>query len=62
MTLYKGVEPPHIKATIYDVELQAGKSITLPTKTEDNKFLSFLIEGNAIIDGTNIPEKNCRAL
>ena len=52
----KGVEPPHIKATIYDVELQAGKSITLPTKTEDNVFI-FLIEGNAIIDGTNIPEK-----
>lgn len=44
------------KATIYDVELQAGKSITLPTKTEDNVFI-FLIEGNAIIDGTNIPEK-----
>lgn len=52
----KGVEPPHIKATIYDVELQAGKSITLPTKTEDNVFI-FLIEGNAIMDGTNIPEK-----
>ena len=28
----------------------------MPTKTEDNVFI-FLIEGNAIIDGTNIPEK-----
>ncbi|MCD8359981.1 MAG: hypothetical protein LUC29_03930 [Acidaminococcaceae bacterium] len=52
----KGVEPPHIKATIYDVELQAGKTITLPTKPEDNVFV-FLITGNAIIDGSNISEK-----
>ena len=52
----KGVEPPHIKATIYDVELQAGKTITLPTKPEDNVFV-FLITGNAIIDGSNISKK-----
>ena len=44
------------KATIYDVELQAGKSITLPTKPEDNVFI-FLIKGNAIIDSENISEK-----
>lgn len=52
----KGVKPPHIQATIYDVELQAGKAITLPTKTEDNVFI-FLISGNAVIDDTAIPEK-----
>mgnify|MGYP000923411735 CR=1 FL=1 len=52
----KGVEPPHIKATIYDVELKEGKTITLPTKVEDNVFV-FLIEGNAVIEGQTVAEK-----
>lgn len=52
----KGVEPPHIKATIYDVELKEGKTITLPTKAEDNVFV-FLIEGNAVIEGQTVAEK-----
>lgn len=51
-----GVNPPHIKATIYDIELQPGKSITLPTKIEDNVFV-FLIEGNAVIDDKTVSEK-----
>lgn len=52
----KGVNPPHIKATIYDVELKEGKTITLPTKIEDNTFI-FLIEGNAVIEGQTVTEK-----
>lgn len=52
----KGVEPPHIKATIYDVELKEGKTITMRTKAEDNVFV-FLIEGNAVIEGQTVAEK-----
>ena len=52
----KGVEPRHIQATLYDVTVKAGKSLTLPTKTEDNVFI-FLIQGDAVIEGKNIDEK-----
>ena len=52
----KGIQPGHIPATIYDVALEAGRDIELPTKAEDTVFV-FLMEGDAIIDGQTIAEK-----
>lgn len=51
-----GVTPRHIKATIYDVDLDAGTQLTLPVDSAENAFV-FLIEGDAVIDGRRIPEK-----
>ena len=52
----KGAQPYHIQASVYDVLLEPGKSLSLPVKAEDNAFV-FLIEGDAVIDGRQIPEK-----
>lgn len=52
----KGAQPYHIQASVYDVLLQPGKSLSLPVKPEDNAF-AFLIEGDAVIDGQPIAEK-----
>ncbi|MDL2324799.1 pirin family protein [Ruminococcaceae bacterium OttesenSCG-928-A16] len=52
----KGVKPYHVQASIYDVALQAGASLTLPTKTDENVFV-FLIDGDAVIDGQTVASK-----
>lgn len=52
----RGAEPPHIPATILDVSLEAGKSITIPTKPEENVFI-FAILGEVEIDSKLYPEK-----
>lgn len=52
----QGVEPHHVQATLYDVTVNAGRTMLLPTKPEENVFV-FLIEGDAVIDGSEIPEK-----
>lgn len=51
-----GAKPAHIPATILDVSLEAGKSVTLPTKTEENVFI-FSILGGVVIDSKLYPEK-----
>ena len=51
-----GVLPRHIPASIFDISLPRGESLTLPTKPEENVFV-FLIEGDAIINATLISEK-----
>ena len=51
-----GVTPRHIQASIFDVSLPRGKSLTLPTKPEETVFV-FLIEGDAIIRANLIAEK-----
>lgn len=52
----RGVLPRHIPASIFDISLPRGESLTLPTKPEENVFV-FLIEGDAIINATLISEK-----
>jgi len=51
-----GVLPRHIPASIFDISLPRGESLSLPTKPEENVFV-FLIEGDAIINATLISEK-----
>jgi len=51
-----GVTPRHIPATIFDVSLPRGKTLSLPTKPEENVFL-FLMEGDAIINANLVAEK-----
>ncbi len=51
-----GVLPRHIPASIFDISLPRGESLTLPTKPEENVFV-FLIEGDAIVNATLISEK-----
>lgn len=51
-----GVTPRHIPATIYDVELAAGREITIATKADETVFI-FTIEGDAVISGEAIPSK-----
>ncbi|MPN64795.1 hypothetical protein SDC9_212572 [bioreactor metagenome] len=48
--------PRHIPASIFDISLPRGESLTLPTKPEENVFV-FLIEGDAIVNATLISEK-----
>ncbi len=52
-----GVTPRHIPASILDITLPRGKSLSLTTKPEENVFL-FLIEGDAIINANLIAEKS----
>lgn len=52
----RGVTPHHIQATLYDVSVEPGKTQVIPTKPEENVFV-FLIEGDAVIDGSDIPAK-----
>ncbi len=52
----KGVTPPHHYASIYDVSLEAGNTVTLNTDPDDNAFI-FLIEGDGIIENEMIKEK-----
>ncbi len=51
-----GILPRHIPASIFDISLPRGESLTLPTKPEENVFV-FLIEGDAIVNATLISEK-----
>jgi redox-sensitive bicupin YhaK (pirin superfamily) len=51
-----GVTPAHIFATIYDVALSAEGEIEFPTVVEETVFV-FLIEGDAVINGRQIPSK-----
>ena len=51
-----GVFPRHIPASIFDISLPRGESLTLPTKPEENVFV-FLIEGDAVVNATLISEK-----
>lgn len=52
----RGAQPHFIQATLLDVSLPVGKTVTLPTKAGENVF-AFLIEGNAVIGGDEIAEK-----
>ncbi|MDL2253610.1 pirin family protein [Ruminococcaceae bacterium OttesenSCG-928-I18] len=52
----KGARTDYIQASLYDVALKAGKSMTIPTKKGENVFV-FLIEGDAVIEGKTIEAK-----
>ena len=52
-----GITPAHIPATIFDIALPSGESITLPTISDETVFI-FLIEGDAVIDDQTIPSKS----
>ena len=51
-----GVTPKHIPASVYDVSLPQGEAITIPTPADETVFV-FLIDGNAVIGGKQIPSK-----
>lgn len=52
----RGISPHHIQATILDVALDAGKSITIPTAADENVFV-FSILGDVLIGAQAYPEK-----
>ncbi len=52
----EGVKPDHIQASIYDVHLEKGKTIEIPTAFDENAFI-FLIEGDGKINDSYIDEK-----
>lgn len=52
----KGVDPAFVKATLYDVTVKPGKTITIDTKEEDNVFI-FLIEGDGLVKDQIVPKK-----
>jgi redox-sensitive bicupin YhaK (pirin superfamily) len=51
-----GVKPKHIPASIFDIELEKGASIDIPTNPDEKVFV-FLLEGDGFINGQEIPEK-----
>lgn len=52
-----GVQPRHVKASIFDVILKEGKSIEIETNAMENVFV-FLIDGDGIINNKNIACKS----
>lgn len=52
----QGVDPSFVKASLYDVAVKPGKTITIDTKEEDNVFI-FLIEGDGLVGDQFVPEK-----
>ena len=52
----RGVTPHHIPATLLDVELQPGASLTLPTAPEDTVFVFFIL-GDGLVNGREVAEK-----
>jgi redox-sensitive bicupin YhaK (pirin superfamily) len=52
----RGVDPRHVKATLVDFAIEAGKTARIPTIEGENAFV-FLILGDALIDGSLYPEK-----
>jgi len=57
----QGVKPRHIPATILDVELEAGATVTLPTPPGETAFV-FTIEGGAKIGEQSISPKTAALL
>ena len=51
-----GVKPHHVQATLYDVSLEPGASVSLPAKVDETVFV-FLLEGDGIVAGENVPAK-----
>ncbi len=52
-----GVQPRHVKASIFDIILKEGKSIEIETNAQENVFV-FLIDGDGIINNKNIACKS----
>ena len=52
----QGVVPRHVKASIYDIRLDAGASLTVPVDGEETAFV-FLIEGDAVVADRPVPVK-----
>jgi len=53
----KGVAPRHIRATLYDVTLEMGRSVRLDADPNQTAF-AFTIEGDALIAGKRVQEKS----
>lgn len=52
----KGVTPHYIQASLFDVDIEQGREVSIPKKEGENAFV-FLIEGDAIIEGRRIASK-----
>lgn len=52
-----GVKPKHIQASIYDVILPKGGTVSIPAPETENVFV-FLIEGDAVIEDDRILSKS----
>lgn len=53
----EGVEPKHIRASIFDVILPKGGEVTIPAPEDENVFI-FLIEGDGVVAGEKVSEKS----
>lgn len=51
-----GVTPRHLPATIYDIALPRGQTLSLETKSDETVFI-FLIEGDAAINDQPVSTK-----
>ncbi|MHC1694233.1 MAG: pirin family protein [Eubacteriales bacterium] len=52
----RGVRPPHIQATLYDITVKPGQSVSINTR--DETAFIFTILGDAVCDGQRIAEKS----
>lgn len=53
----KGVKPPHIQASMYDITLEAGASLRLDTVPAETVFV-FLLTGDALLGGQPVRAKS----
>ena len=56
-----GARPGHVQATLLDVELDPGATLTLPVAPEDTAF-AFTLLGAAQVGGTAVSEKTAALL
>lgn len=56
-----GAKPGHVQATLLDVELEPGATLTLPVAPEDTAF-AFTLLGAAQVGGTAVSEKTAALL
>jgi redox-sensitive bicupin YhaK (pirin superfamily) len=52
-----GAKPPHHKARLLDITIEAGKEASIATEYDTTAFV-FLIRGNAVIGGVKFDEKS----
>ena len=56
-----GVVPGHIQASLFDIELEAGASLTVPLAGNETAF-AFLLEGDGLVNGMAVSTKTAALL
>lgn len=53
----EGVKPPHVQASIFDVEIKPNAEFTIDTNIDENVFI-YIMRGEGIIEGKEVEIKS----